>query len=121
MNQKVIEPISTKPPLLRPGPPSLELVDLEGAWEVLRTVRPRPIALSVPAGRVVLDADLLAEALLGAATAERILITATGPLEPVRLDFPDLRRTALVMPLPNGDADHDLGAHLRAAAEVATR
>lgn len=98
--------------------PDLELVDLEGAWEVLRVAVPGALALGHGAGRVVVDAGYLAEALLGAVrpdgSASRILLTAGLPaITSVRLEFPDLWRSALVMPMRDVSAELDLNAQLR--------
>jgi hypothetical protein len=103
-----------------PAAPSLELVDLPAAWEVLRRARPGPVSLPGPAGVILLSADLLAEALLGGAAAGQVLLTVRGPHDAVRVDFPDLRRTAIVMPLRGGTGP-DLGSCLRALPEVAVR
>ncbi len=98
--------------------PALELIDLPGAWEVLRAARPGPVAIGHGGGRVVVAAGYLAEALIGAVrrdgTASRILVTAGLPVvTPVGLEFPDVGRTALVMPMRGITAQRDLNAHLR--------
>jgi hypothetical protein len=119
-----MEPISGRYPELDwdrwPATPSLELVDLPAAWEVLRGARPGPVSLPGPAGAILLSADLLAEALLGGAGAGPVLLTVGGRHDVVRVDFPDLRRTAVVMPLRGGTGP-DLGCYLRALPEVAVR
>ncbi len=104
--------------LLAGAAPALELTDLPGAWEVLRAARPGPVAMGHGGGRVVVNAGYLAEALIGAVrpdgTASRILVTAALPaVTPVGLEFPDVGRTALVMPMRGITAERDLNAHLR--------
>jgi hypothetical protein len=103
----------------------LELVGLAGVWQALSAVRPGVAELPGPAGRVLIDADLLAEALLGAAPDGRVLL-GLGELPcPVRLEFPDLGRVVFVMPRVTLREDLvagvDLGAHVRPLPREAVR
>jgi hypothetical protein len=109
--------------VVQSGRPCLKLVDLTGVWQELRRVRGaghhRAVSLPTPDGHTMVDPDQLAEALLGGAAASRVLLAVSGSLRPIRLDFPELRRTAVIMPLRRGEVGLDLGAFLRPLSEEA--
>jgi hypothetical protein len=93
--------------------PLMELHDLPAVWELLRVARPGTVELPCGLGRCTLDADQLAEALLGAATAERILLAAAAGDTAIRLDFPDLGRTAVLGRLAGRHPSADLSLFVR--------
>jgi hypothetical protein len=93
--------------------PVMELCDLPALWELLRVARPGTVTLPCGLGRCTLDADQLAEALLGAATADRILLAAAAGDTAIRLDFPDLGRTAVLSGLAGRHPSADLSQFVR--------
>jgi hypothetical protein len=99
--------------LLDSDGPVMELVDLEGAWEVLRYARPGMVDLPCGRGRCTFDADQLAEALLGATPGGRVLLTAAAGDMAIRLDFPELRRTALLTRMVGRHPSADLSLFVR--------
>jgi hypothetical protein len=105
-----------EPALEREGP-LMELCDLAGAWQVLQAARPGLVQVPCGPRRCTLDAAQLAEALLGAATAERVLLSAAAGGTAVRFDFPDLGRTAVLARVPGRHPDADLSLFVRLRAD----
>jgi hypothetical protein len=103
---------SYEPVLVRDGP-TWEVADLASLWSLLQVARPGTVELPCGLGRCTLDAGQLAEALLGAATAERILLSASAGDTAIRFDFPDLRRTAVLARMGRRHPSADLSRFIR--------
>jgi hypothetical protein len=93
--------------------PVMELTDLERAWEVLRYARRGMVELPFGLGRATFVADQLAEALLGAGPGSRVLLAAAARDTAVRLDFPDVERTALLTRVAGRHPGADLSLFVR--------
>jgi hypothetical protein len=99
--------------LLERDGPIVELCDLPALWEVLRAARPGTVEVPCGLGRCTLDADQFAEALLGGAAAGRILLAAACGDRAVRIDFPDLGRTAVLARMVGRHPSADLSLFVR--------
>lgn len=117
------------------GPPNLWLTDLPGVWEVLTaadaarqyvTIPTTALPTAWPAGGreiIAFDAGYLADALLGAMGVAKPtavgIVTDTGS-RPVRFDFAELGRMAIVMPIRPGSggipSPFDLGPFVKGPA-----
>ena len=93
--------------------PVMEVCDLPALWEVLRAARPGTVEVPCGIYRATLDADQFTEAVLGGASAGRIVLSAACGHTAVRLDIPDLGRTAVLARMVGRHPSADLSLYVR--------